>query len=117
MIYINKFIKFLIINIIICFILSTISYFNIISDNSLNIIMYISLFTTIFIESFSLGKIKEKKGLLEGIKLGVITSLIFFIISILFTRNFKLSKLIYYLIIILISVSGSILGVNKKSKQ
>ena len=98
-------------------IFGSLSYNNIFSDKTLIIIQFISLFIIIFIESFYLGKSKDKKGYIEGIINGSIISLFFLIINIIFKKKISIYKIIIYFIIIIISMIGSILGINKKMKD
>ena len=115
--YINEVIKILIVNIISIVILSILSYFDIINYNTHNIIITIILFATLFVSGLKLGKIKEKNGYLDGLTLGSIIVEIFLLLRIIFIRKFDLSIIIYYLLIIMISISGSILGINKKKNK
>lgn len=68
-----------------------------------------------FILGFKRGKKVSSKGLVNGIKVGLIMVLIFYILKLLFinSRIFDAS-LIYYLVLILCSGFGGALGVNKK---
>ncbi len=98
-------------------ILTIINYFDIINYNVLKILKTITSIISIFIGGFIIGKKSNKKGFLEGIKLGVIYVLIIFLLSILGLNNFKISKLLFYLMLILTSMLGSIIGINKNTKE
>lgn len=88
------------------------SYFNIINTNIPRIIIFI---ITILLSGIYLGINNKKKGLLNGIKLSIIYILISIIlILILPNLEFSLKIVLYYLFIILLSIIGSILGVNIK---
>lgn len=78
----------------------------------LNLLVMCILF---FIFGFKRGKKVSSKGLLNGIKIGLILVLIFYILKLIFV-NSKLfdASLIYYLVLILCSGFGGALGVNKK---
>lgn len=114
--YTKIIIKTLIVIIICSLLLGTLSYFDIINENTLKILQITIIFLYLFYNSYILGKNKQNKGYLEGLKYGSIISLIFILFSLLFRRNFTFYKLLYYILIILISVCGSILGINKKTK-
>jgi len=90
-------------------------YFNI---TSLKVTEYLILFltmTSLFIGGFFLGKRCEKKGWLEGIKIGSIIIFLFFLISYLgLDQGLNLKVFIYYLLLLASSVLGSMLGINKK---
>ena len=92
---------------------SDLYYFNVISPTAYNIIKIIVLLITLFINGFLLGKNSQKKGYLEGIKLSIPLVLLFFIIT-LINKSFTLKILLYYIIIILTTSFGSMIGINKK---
>ena len=77
-------------------------YFNIISNNTYKFLKIIIILINIFISSFLLGKKSIKKGYLEGIKLAIIIIPIFFILTLLVNETFNLKNIIYYLIIYLL---------------
>lgn len=97
-------------------ILITISnYFNLLSPSLISKLKIILPISAIFISSFVLGTKSSKLGYLEGIKLGVIIVLIFIIISVL-AKSFLVKSLVYYLILLLTSILGAMIGINKKKK-
>ena len=117
MIYLRNLLITIIVLLIITIIFGNLAYFNIINDNVLNSIQLFSFIITIFIESFYLGKIKDKKGYMEGLINGGLISILFLFLNILFKRDFHLYKIIFYFIIIIISMLASILGINKKTRD
>ena len=91
------------------------NYFNILTGTALSISKIFICVLSLFIGGFVIGKKSSKKGWLEGLKL----SLIFLILLILFNylglgNTPQLKNLIYYLIIIVSCIFGSIIGINKK---
>lgn len=91
-------------------------YFNITSDK-LNSIIKIVIFVIVFILSgINISKRSNKKYYLEGLKISGINILLFTIISIIFKSGFNLKQIIYYLLIILITTFGSIIGGLKRKK-
>lgn len=94
-------------------IITLLNYFNIINGKVLNIITYIIPLISTFIGSFLLGKASNKKGYIEGLKYAGIWSLIFLIISIIL-KQIDLSSIVFFVILVLLSMLGSILGINKK---
>lgn len=117
--YIKNFIKPLIfilgIIIIGLLVITPLNYFDVINGNITNIIKIIIPIISLFIGGFMIGKISNKKGWLEGLKLGIVTILIFILISYIgFNESFKLKSLIYYIILAMSSIFGSIIGINKK---
>ena len=85
------------------------------------IVTLLNYFVVVPIISMLLGSIylglkSDKKGYLEGIKLVIIMSFIFFIFSFLgLDKNLSFSRLIYYIIIIITSMLGGMIGISKKS--
>jgi len=94
-------------------IITILNYFNIINGTLLKIIHYIIPIISIMIGSFMLGKTSSKKGYIEGLKYSGIWSIIFLIINI-FTKELNLSSIIFFIILILLSMLSSILGINRK---
>ena len=100
---------------VLTFIISIFSYFNIINDKIVSIFKIIIPIISLLIGGFYMGKRSIKKGFLEGIKLGVIFSLILIIFNFLaFGNSFKFKYLLFYLILIISSVLGSMIGINRK---
>lgn len=95
---------------------TTLYYFNIIEQNTYKVLKIIIILLNIFISSFILGKSAENKGYLEGIKLAVIVIPIFLILTILTNEVFKLRSLLYYTIITITSITGGMIGINKKKE-
>lgn len=97
-------------------ILSIFNITNLIHSNITNTISFIMMIIILFLIGFFFGKKAEKKGYLEGIKIGC--SLIFLLIMInllFFQTGFSLERFIYYIVLILSSTLGSMLGINKKN--
>lgn len=88
-------------------------YFNFIGGRIFEILYFIVFLIFIFCNSFILGKKAKKRGFLEGIKLAFIICLIFLSFS-LIIREFNLFMLVYYLIIFITAILGSMIGISKK---
>ena len=110
-----KNIFFLLLYLLLGSILSSIFYlYTNMSYNVNCLILFIWSAIGLFVINFLNGKRINQKGYLEGLKLGGLVILLFFIIS-LFTKDFiSLSKIIYYGILILISINPSSIGINFK---
>ena len=106
----KSFIYFIGIILISTIILTIIDYFSLFNTSILKLIIPI---ISIFISSFILGKKTTKLGYLSGIKLGLLI-IIIFIILVLLLDKFTIKSLIYYLILLLTSTLGSMLGNIKK---
>lgn len=94
--------------------LTIFSYFNLFSTKVIDIMGFVLMLVFLFISSYILGTKSKKNGYLEGLKFGGIIVLIFILLVILLDK-FLLKSLIYYVILILTSIFGSMLGINKKS--
>ena len=97
-------------------IITIFNYFNILNGIPLKIIMLLIPIIGVFIGSFKIGKVSNKKGYIEGLKYGIIWLLLLLVIN-LITKEFTILSIIYYIIILLISIFASILGINKKKKS
>lgn len=97
------------------FIFTTLSYFNVIKDGIISIIKIIIPIISLLIGGYCIGKRSKKKGFLEGIKLGCIFSILLVIINVIFLNNsFKAKYLLFYIILIISAVLGSMIGINRK---
>lgn len=93
------------------------SYFNILNDKVTSIVKIIIPIISMFIGGFFIGKNSNKKGFLEGLKLGVIFSIILIIFNYLaFDYSFKIKYLLFYSILIISSIFGSMIGINRKKQ-
>lgn len=99
------------------FIVSLLYYFNLISPNINKILKIIIILVNIFISSFILGKSTTSKGYLEGIKLALILIPTFILTSLITSSPLKLKVLIYYIIIFITSILGSMIGINRKKES
>lgn len=103
---------------ILTFITTLFSYFNIIGEKTISIFKITIPIISLFIGGFYIGKRSIKKGWFEGLKLG----LIFIILLIIFEFfaldiSFKGKNIIYYLIIIISSIFGSMIGISNKKNR
>ena len=67
-----------------------------------------------FFLGFKNGKVSKSKGYLAGLKMGLSFVLVLIIFNLIFIRSFKLSLLIYYLLLLMSSVLGGMFGINRK---
>ncbi len=112
--YIKIYIRIITIIFITTFITSSLSYLNIINEKTQILSNNIIILVTLLIEGFILGKKKEEKGFLEGIKIGSIISITFLLLRLLIKKNIIIEKILFYFLIIISSTIGSIIGINKK---
>lgn len=101
--------------IILLFFITILYYFNIINDGTYSALKLIILLLSIFINSFILGLNTNNKKYIEGIKYGIILIILLFIPTIIL-NSFKMKVFIYYLLIIITSMFGSMFSIIKKKK-
>lgn len=109
----------ILINVVVLTIITTVfQYFEIIKGDVLSVFKIIIPIISILIGSFILGRNSNKLGYVEGLKLGGIVVLIFLIIGYLILRKtFKPIVILYYVIILICSMLGSMIGINTKKKN
>ena len=95
-----------------------ISYFNILKDGGVAIFKIIIPIISLFIGGFLLGKKASKKGWLEGIKIGALCLIFMIIFNYLaYSFSFEVKNLLYYSILIISSIFGSMIGINFKKNN
>ena len=99
------------------FILSIFNYFNIISGTTLSVFKILICIISLFIGGLVIGKSSSKKGWLEGLKLSLVYLLLLLIFNYLaFNSILSIKNIIYYIIIIISCIFGSIIGINLNKK-
>lgn len=99
------------------FVFTILNYFNIISDNILNVIKLIFIIGNFIFSGFYLARRSKKRGIIVGLKIGSIISLFMLLITLLGLNSiFKWQNLIYYLILVISSMIGGILGKQTKKQ-
>lgn len=103
---------------ILTFIITLLSYANVMSDKTTSIFKIAIPIISLFIGGFYMGKRSRKAGYLEGLKIGAIFSLFLIIFNFLGLDNsFKAKYFLFYLILIATSVLGSMIGINRKKSE
>lgn len=92
------------------------NYTQILKFNTITKINIVVIAIMTFLFGIHSGKQSEKKGYKEGLKQGLLIIGILLILNIIFIRKFSLSIFTYYLIILLSSIFGSMIGINLKKK-
>ena len=124
MIYLKKLINyakftciFLIIELMITFLASLLNLLGVNSGVTTIILLICNLIPFFLLNYFNAIKI-GKKGYLEGIILGFIFLFLMFLIKlILFHNSFNISTMIYYIILVITSILGGMMGVNKHQPE
>lgn len=98
-------------------VLTTLSYFNLLTINHIRPFYLILPFLAILVSAFLLGRKTKEKGWLEGLKLGLIFLVITTLINLLFFRTgFSKQIFIYDGIMLLASMLGSMIGINFRKR-
>lgn len=97
-------------------IITLFNYFNILNGLAYKTVTLILPSIAIIIGSFILGKKSNHKGYIEGLKYGLLWSVLLSIINIII-KNFNVTSIIYYVVVTLISVLAASIGINCKNKQ
>ncbi|MBQ3020906.1 MAG: TIGR04086 family membrane protein [Bacilli bacterium] len=93
------------------------SLFNLLKLETNKIMIIIIGSILMFIIGFILGRKSNSKGYLNGLLLSVICIFILVILSLIFRFSLNINTLIYYVILVISTVFGSMLGINKKVKN
>lgn len=97
---------------------TTLYYFNLIGNKVYEVLQFIIPIISFLIGGFLMGKHAKHKGWLEGLKLGLFTSILFLLFT-FFGLGQKLGvpNLIYFLVIIITITFGSMIGINYKKQE
>ena len=109
------FLIFIIYILVLGLVLSFLNYFHITYSKGSSIISLIAMVIIFGIIGFKFGLKAIKKGYLEGVKIGSSLIFLFIIINILFFHKFfHFEQLLYYVVLVLASTLGSMIGISKK---
>lgn len=96
-------------------ILTIFNYYDIVTNKLFKVIKVLIPSLALFIGGYKVGNNANKKGYIEGIKLSLIVIVILFMFSYLgFNASFSISLILYYIILIISSMLGAMIGINKK---
>lgn len=113
--YLKTLIYILIPIIILNIILSLMYYFNMIGNDASNYLKLLIVAISMLIGGIYIGSKTNKKGWLEGLKIGLgIIALLFIVSYLAFDQGMNIKTIIYYFILLVSSVLGSMIGINKR---
>lgn len=99
-------------------ILTVMSYFNIIGEKITTVFKIIIPIISLFFGGIQIGKKSIKKGWLEGLKLGLIFTIILCLFNYLgLSKSFEFKNILFYLILIISTIFGSMIGINKNKES
>lgn len=108
---------FIIFELFISFIVSILNLIGVNSGIS-SIIMLIFNICLVFYLGYYNSSLYLKKGYLEGLFLGILIIILMILIKIiLFDNTFTVASIIYYSILLVISIVGGMFGINKKESN
>lgn len=93
-------------------ILSSLHHSGLLALAKISTVNFVIMAVLSFVGGLVLGKKASKNGYLEGLKFGGILAFILFILNVLFYRHFDLYVVLYYLVLLVSSVIGSMIGIN-----
>ncbi len=98
--------------------ITALNYFDIIGKKWVTILEIAFPILAFLIGGIGIGKSSNKNGWLEGLKLAII----FIILMILFNylglkNNLEFKNIIYYLILMITCIFGSIMGINRQKEK
>lgn len=106
---------FLLVVTVFAIILTIFNYYDIVTNKLFKVIKVLIPSLALFIGGYKVGNNANKKGYIEGIKLSLIVIAILFMFSYLgFNASFSISLILYYIILIISSMLGAMIGINKK---
>ncbi len=100
--------------ILLSIILTALNYFNVISYQTLAVFKIIIPILSLGLSGFLMGKKSVKNGWLEGIKIGLIVTILLAIITAII-GEFAVKKITFFVILLCASTFGSIIGINTKN--
>jgi len=113
--YIINYLKVLIVPCLVIFFFPLIlAILNLIGLRSFNILILIIMIITSIISGILIGKKAIKKGYIHGLIFGGILVLLMFLLGFFGSTPHNLNSLIYYLIIVIATVIGSMIGIGFK---
>lgn len=106
---------FLLVVAVFAIILTIFNYYDIVTNKLFKVIKVLIPSLALFIGGYKVGNNANKKGYIEGIKFSLIVIAILFMFSYLgFNASFNISLILYYIILIISSMLGAMIGINKK---
>lgn len=94
--------------------ITLLNYVDIFGSKLTNIFKIVSIIASLFVGGFIMGKSTKSKGWLEGLKLSLIIIGILLILNyVILKSSFEIRNLIFYLILMISGIFGSMIGINK----
>lgn len=102
---------------ILTFLITLLNYINIISNRMVSIFQIMIPIISLLIGGYILGKKSQKKGWLQGLKLGFLLIIVLILFQYLgLHMNFNIKNLVFYLLLMMSTIFGSMIGINRKKE-
>ena len=111
--YLKAFSIFFISFVLFIFLITIFYYFDLLNPTIMKISKISILLISSFFSGFFIGKKSEKKGYLNGLILGLFIITCFLLIN-LFLKSLRGQQIIYFIILLIVTTAGSMIGINKK---
>lgn len=103
---------------IITLLATILNYFNIIASGGMGVFKMFIPIVSILVGGFYLGSKAKNKGWLEGVKLSIFFLILLTLCHLVWMKDtFGFKNVLYYLILMISSMVGSMLGINLKKKD
>lgn len=100
------------------FLMTLFNYVGVIPNSMVSIVEIVIPLLSLFIGGYLLGKKSQKKGWLQGLKLGILFILLLLLFQYLgLHMNFDVRNLVFYLLLMMSTIFGSMLGINRKKES
>ncbi len=102
--------------IILTFLITLLNYFDIIGNKFINIAKIIIPLFALALGGYVMGKEAKQNGWIEGLKLGLIMAILIMVFNLIFV-NVTLKNFIFYALLLISAVFGSMFGINMKKES
>lgn len=102
--------------IILTFLFTVLNYFDIINGKVMSIAKVIIPLFSLALGGFIMGKNANKNGWLEGAKIGFIIILLIAIGNLIFSQSISSKDFIFYALLLISAIFGSMFGINMKKE-
>ena len=95
------------------FFVTILNYFNLFSASIISVLKLVVPSVSMLIAGYIMGSHSKEKGYLEGIKIGI-SVIVVFVLGVLLLDKLSIRSWLYYAILLLMAIMGSMIGINRK---
>ncbi len=96
-------------------VITLLAHINFLGYKIVSVLSLIYMCVMFLLSGIRAGKISDKKGYLSGGVIGGILIILMTILALIFRSKLSLSSLLYFLILLICSILGGMIGINKKN--